>query len=155
MQLEDQFTVPAPIEEVWRVLADPIALAECFPGVEAVERLDETRTKAVLRVKISYVSAKFEIEGEITESVPPHALKSRVQGNDGRLGSTVIGETSLALSQVDSGETLVRYAGDLRVTGYVASFGRPFIERKAKKDMAEFARNVQKRFQAATVSTRI
>lgn len=154
MQIEDQFSVAAPIEEVWRVLSNPIELAECFPGVEDVTRLDEVRTRARLRVKISYVSATFDIEGEIFESNPPHALKSRVQGKDGRLGSTVIGETSLRLTPgANSGETQVHYAGDLTVTGTVASFGRPFIERKAKKDLRQFVENVQKRFAPADTAT--
>ena len=148
MQLEDKFSVAAPIAAVWRVLSDPIELAGFFPGVEEVVRLDELRTKARLKVKISYVSATFELEGEIVESTPPHSLKSKVQGKDGKLGSTVIGETSLRLAPgANSGETEVHYAGDLLITGYVASFGRIFIERKAKKDLQQFVQNVQKRFQ--------
>lgn len=147
MQLEDRFSVAAPIDEVWRVLSDPVQLAACFPGVEEVTRLDEVRTRARLKVKISYVSATFEVEGEIVEATPPHSLRSKVQGKDGKLGSTVIGETSLRLAPGAGGHTEVHYAGDLLVTGYVASFGRPFIERKAKKDLLQFVQNVQKRFQ--------
>lgn len=144
MRIEDSFIVAAPIEQVWAVLSDPIALAECFPGVEEVARLDELRTRARLRVKIGYISATFSLDGEIVEVQAPYLIRSRVQGRDKKLGSTVIGETSLRLARGGTG-TQVHYAGDLSITGHVASLGRSFIERKAKQDLARFVCNVQER----------
>lgn len=144
MLIEDSFTVAAPLEEVWAVLSDPIALAECFPGVEEVQRLDELRTTALLRVKIGYISAAFGVDGEIVEVQAPYLIRSRLQGRDKKLGSMVIGETCLRLTP-SVGGTVVHYAGDISITGHVASLGRSFIERKAKQDLAQFASKVQER----------
>ncbi len=146
MQLEDSFSVPSPIEKVWAIMSNPLILAELFPGVEFVERLDEARTRARLRVKIGYISATFEVEGEIVETDFPRLVRSRVSGKDKRLGSMVVGETSLSFATgAHEFETLVRYAGNVRVTGQIATFGRPFIESKAKKELQKFIDNVRTR----------
>lgn len=153
MRIEDTFSVLAPVETVWRVLSDPLELAGLFPGVEHVERLTPVRTRARLRVKIGYVSATFMLEGEITEMLSPRLVRSRVQGKDGKLGSTVIGETLLRLAEDGTG-TRVDYAGDLQVTGHIASFGRVFIDKRARQDLAQFVRNVQERFSENGVEAR-
>lgn len=153
MRIEDTFNVSAPIDQVWRVLSDPLELASLFPGVEHVEKLTPVRTRARLRVKIGYVSATFTLEGEITEILSPCLVRSRVQGKDGKLGSTVIGETFLRLAE-DGAGTRVDYAGDLQVTGHIASFGRVFIDKRARQDLGQFVRNVQQRFSESGIEAR-
>jgi carbon monoxide dehydrogenase subunit G len=32
MQLENKFTIAAPIEDAWKALNDPELIAPCFPG---------------------------------------------------------------------------------------------------------------------------
>ena len=37
MQLENKFTIEAPIEDAWKALNDPELIAPCFPGATLTE----------------------------------------------------------------------------------------------------------------------
>ena len=41
MKIEEQFTIDAPIDDVWTFVRDPATVAPCVPGCESVEPLSE------------------------------------------------------------------------------------------------------------------
>ncbi len=45
MKLENEFTVPAPVEQAWAVLLDVERVAPCLPGA-AIEGAEGTSTRA-------------------------------------------------------------------------------------------------------------
>jgi carbon monoxide dehydrogenase subunit G len=47
MIFEDSFTVKAPIDRVWAFLRDPQRVAQCIPGTEKIEIIDDTHYHVV------------------------------------------------------------------------------------------------------------
>jgi carbon monoxide dehydrogenase subunit G len=58
MQLENEFSVPAPVSEVWKTLLDVERIAPCMPGA-TVERVDGGEVAGRVRVKVGPVTASY------------------------------------------------------------------------------------------------
>ena len=56
MQLENEFSVPAPVSEVWKTLLDVERIAPCMPGA-TVERVDGDEVAGRVRVKVGPVTS--------------------------------------------------------------------------------------------------
>ena len=59
MQIENEFTVPAPIDEVWLHLLDVERVAPCMPGAELTESVDESTWKGKVNMRLGPVSLSF------------------------------------------------------------------------------------------------
>ena len=58
MELENEFSVPAPVSEVWKTLLDVERIAPCMPGA-TVERVDGDEVAGRVRVKVGPVTASY------------------------------------------------------------------------------------------------
>jgi carbon monoxide dehydrogenase subunit G len=58
MQLENEFSVPAPVSEVWKTLLDVERIAPRMPGA-TVERVDGDEVAGRVRVKVRPVTASY------------------------------------------------------------------------------------------------
>src|SRR5919206_4574468 len=56
MVIESSFPVKAPPQKVWDFLIDPTQMVGCVPGCSKVERLDDTTYRAMMSVKVAYIS---------------------------------------------------------------------------------------------------
>ena len=59
MEIENEFTVPAPIDHVWAYLLDVERVAPCMPGAELTEVVDDTTWKGKVNMKLGPVSLSF------------------------------------------------------------------------------------------------
>ena len=59
MQIENQFTVAAPAEELWSYLLDVERVAPCMPGAELTEVIDDRNWKGTVHAKFGPVSMSF------------------------------------------------------------------------------------------------
>ena len=59
MEIENEFTVPAPIDHVWAYLLDVERVAPCMPGAELTEVVDDTTWKGKVSMKLGPVSLSF------------------------------------------------------------------------------------------------
>ena len=85
MKIEESFQIESPLEKVWDFVVDPNKIGSCLPSVQSVEVIDENHYKAVVKQKVGFVSATFEIHTEVLEKDPPHRL---VLSNTGK---TILG----------------------------------------------------------------
>ena len=51
---EDRFTVQAPVEKVWAFLRDPQQVAQCIPGAERIEVIDDRHYHVVAGARVSF-----------------------------------------------------------------------------------------------------
>ena len=56
MEIENEFTVPAPIDHVWAYLLDVERVAPCMPGAELTEVVDDHTWKGKVNMKLGPVS---------------------------------------------------------------------------------------------------
>ena len=79
----------------------------------------------------------------ITDRQPP--ISTTVTGKGIGLASVVDMVTSFMLETSDSGETLVRWRGDVNVAGKLAAFGsQGLLDRMATKNIDTFIEGIKK-----------
>ena len=144
MYFEKEFVLKKPLEEVWNFIVNPETIAPCIPGVESVETIDATHYRAKVKVVVSFVSATFVLNVEITERRDPSLLKSRIKGKDSGIGSSISAETILEVSPISDRETKVKYGANFVFTGQVASLGRSIMQAKTEEQTALFVNNLRR-----------
>ena len=67
MRFENQFTVDAPIEQVWETVLDVERVAPTVPGAQVLEQVSDDACKVAIKVKVGPMSMTYRGEVEITE----------------------------------------------------------------------------------------
>lgn len=141
MRLSNEFTVAAPIDEVWRALLDPERVAPCMPGATLTGVDGDTFTATVV-VKLGPVSLKYQGSGEFLEKdADARRLVIKAAGKDVRGAGTASGTSTVTLSP-SSGGTHGDVTSELKVTGRPAQFGRNLIAEVGGRLLGQFAANL-------------
>lgn len=141
MDFEYGMDVAAPIDRVWELLLDPKVMAGCVPGTQDVEVISETEYLAVVKVKISFISAKFKIKTNIVETRPPTYLRCEGTGEDKLVSSAMKQVTELHLTDRGDGTTGILVQAKADVLGRLGSFGLSVMKTKADRMWEEFGDN--------------
>ena len=149
MIFEDRFTVKAPIDTVWAFLRDPHQVAQCIPGTEKIEVIDDTHYHVVAGARVSFLSMSFSMNVTVTEIDAPRRLVSVAEGSDARLKERVKLTSQLTLEALSATETTLGYRIDLNVFGKLASIGFSVIKGKAKQMADDFASGIRARLEAS------
>src|SRR4051795_12189637 len=85
MKLENEFTVPASIDEAWAVLLDVERVAPCLPGAAVEPGGDEGEYSGTMTVKIGPITARYKGTVRIQEAdVAARRAVMRAQAKDAR-----------------------------------------------------------------------
>jgi carbon monoxide dehydrogenase subunit G len=138
MKLENEFTVPAPVEQAWQVLLDVERVAPCLPGA-AIEGSDGDAHKGTMTIRIGPITARYAGTVKIEEAdEAAHRAVMRAQARDQRGQGTAAATITSTMDEVEGG-TRVRVETDMRVTGPAAQFGRGVMQDVSAKLMGRFA----------------
>jgi carbon monoxide dehydrogenase subunit G len=135
MQFSGRVPIKAPRDRVWAFLLDPLQVGPCGPGVESVEVVDDTHFKARAKVGIGFISARFVVNLEMAEQVPPTRAVIKAHGQ--APGSAVDATATMTLSDGDDGSTVMDWEADVAIAGTLASVGARLIEGTANKMIAQ------------------
>jgi uncharacterized protein len=137
MKLENEFTVPAPVERAWEVLLDVERVAPCLPGA-AIEGTEGEAHTGTMTVKIGPITSRYRgtVEIEEADEQARRAVMS-AKARDARGGTA--GATITSTMEAVEGGTRVRVETDMRVTGPAAQFGRGVMQDVSAKLMSRFA----------------
>lgn len=149
MELEKLITLPAPPDKVWALLLDPEVMGACVPGMQAIEVLGPTEYRAVMQVKMAFISAKFKIRTTVVEQRPPHYLKSEGVGDDASVASSFKQTSEIFLDDDGSGGTRLRLLLEAELIGRLGSFGLSAMKTKADRLWDEFGVNLSQRLAPA------
>lgn len=150
MRLENEFTVQASVEQVWRYLLDVEKVAPCMPGAELTEIVDDRTYKGKATVKVGPVSLAFAGTVMVEERDEENRrVVMKAQGMEQRGKGAATAVVVSRLEPVDGG-TRVVLETDLTITGAVAQYGRGMIQDISQRLTGEFARCLQANL-AATV----
>ncbi len=138
MKLENEFTVDAPMEQVWEVLMDLERVTPCLPGAALTEQAGD-EYKGTMSVKLGPITQEYEGTVKIDEA-DEEARRAviRAEGKDARGQGTVSASITSTLHEEDKG-TRVHIETDMQVTGRVAQFGRGVMQDVAGKLAGQFA----------------
>ena len=130
MVIEQTLKVKAPIKKVWETMLDVSFLISCIPGIENVEVIDENNYKAILKAKVSVMTAIFDTDITIIDKREPEYIKVTGEGK-GRMGvGRVTFGQEVNLKSLSDNETEVAYKLELNVIGRLASLGGKAIAKK-------------------------
>jgi uncharacterized protein len=146
MTMNGEVQLSASRETVWEKLNDPEVLKACIPGCEELESTEESGFRAVAKMKVGPVSARFKGRVTLSDLDPPKGYKITGEGEGGVAGFAKGGAT-VTLDDRDGG-TLLTYNVEAQIGGKLAQLGQRLILGSAKKLADEFFSNFAKQMQS-------
>jgi carbon monoxide dehydrogenase subunit G len=147
MELRNAFTVPAGIEDAWRLMLDVRELAPCMPGAT----VDDVRGDEVLgqvRVKLGPIALTYR--GTVTfldRDEEKHRVVLDAKAKEARGGGTAGARITASMEPAAAG-TEITVVTDLRVTGKPAQFGRGVMADVSERIIGQFADNLARQLAA-------
>ncbi|WP_329124717.1 SRPBCC family protein [Streptomyces sp. NBC_01353] len=141
MQLDHSFTVPADLDEAWKLFQDLDRVAPCMPGAVLDTHDDDSFTGRV-KVKVGAVQMSYRGEGTVTRDAGARSMLLDLSGSETR-GAGTASATVTATLTVDPAGTLVRVRTDLDITGRPAQFGRGIMTEVGDHIVQQFATRLE------------
>ena len=139
MTMTGEYQLGAPRSVVWAKLNDPDVLKSCIPGCEDLEKISDTEFRAIAKMKVGPVSARFKGKVNLSDLDPPNGYRISGEGEGGVAGFAKGGAT-VALADA-AGGTLLTYNVEAQIGGKLAQLGQRLINGSAKKLADEFFAN--------------
>jgi len=155
MEFDNQFDVPVPVDEAWKILMDIERIAPCVPGAELTEIVDDKTYKGKVSVKLGPVALTFNGRTSFKE-IDEEAKSARLtaQGNDmkGRGGANA--KVAFHMEDAEGGARVVINT-NLQLSGAVAQYGRGvgMVKDLAQQIIDQFAENLRNNVIAPAVET--
>lgn len=130
MKISGQYTIEAPREQVWEALNDLEVLARIVPGCQRLEQVGEHEFEGTLKIGIQAIKGTYHGRIRLEEIIPPvhYRLVASGKGTNG----VVDGVGSVDLEE-QGRQTLLRYGGEAKIGGTLASVGQRLIEGTARQ----------------------
>jgi carbon monoxide dehydrogenase subunit G len=139
MQLENKFTIDAPIDKAWEALNTPETVAPCFPGATLQEYEGDSFTGTV-KVKLGPISLTYKGKGTyVSRDDENHKVVIEASGRDSRGNGTASATVTGTMTSDGPDRTAVTMVTDMTITGRPAQFGRGVISDVADKIIGQFS----------------
>jgi carbon monoxide dehydrogenase subunit G len=138
MDIENSFTVDAPIENAWVLLTNLAEIAPCLPGAKLTDETDGVYSGGI-KIKVGPVTSEYKGSAEFVEK-DDEAYRAVISGK-GRDTRGAGNAQALITAQMTAvgDKTRVDILTDLKVSGKVAQFGRGVMQDVSTKLMGQFA----------------
>lgn len=139
MQLENHFTVQAPISEVWEVFEDIPRIATCMPGATLTSSTGDQH-EGTVTVRLGPMKVTYKGQATVTElDETAHRARLVGEGRDVRGGGKARADVQMVATESADGTTEVAITTDLDITGRVAQFGRGVLQDVSTAIVDDFA----------------
>ena len=147
MILNNEFTVAADLDTVWRHLLDIERVAGCLPGATVTSTGEQNTYDGTMRLKIGPMTVEYRGRAALTEvDEQAHTAVIELRAREAKGQRTAMARVFNRVERVDSG-TRVRAETDLNITGPQAQFGRGVIEDVGGRVMSEFSRRLEQQIE--------
>ena len=151
MNIEQEFTVARPLEQVWDFFQGVPEVVKCLPGAELTEELVDGQFKGKLDVKVGPMSVSFDGKATVTSDAAAKTGVIEGSGADRRGGSRGKVKVEYSLAEVDGG-TKVSMDADIAISGPAAQFGRVgLIKEMSSRLIVDFTVCLEGKLAAETV----
>jgi uncharacterized protein len=137
MELNNEFRVPVPVSETWKVLTDVERIAPMLPGAQ-LQEVEGDEYRGVVKVKVGPITAQYKGAAtfvDVDEAAGKVVLKATGRDTRGQGNASAI---ITATMSPDGDGTKVTVATDLTITGKVAQFGRGVLADVSGKLIGQF-----------------
>ena len=151
MILENQFTVGADMDSVWRALLDMEGVAGCLPGATITGTDKENVYDGSMRLKIGPMRVEYRGTATLSEvDEQSHTAVISLRAREAKGQGSAMATIRNRLEPVDGGTSVIAQT-DLHITGPQAQFGRGVIEDVGKRVLDEFSRRLEQRITGSDV----
>jgi carbon monoxide dehydrogenase subunit G len=145
VELQHQFTVPAPVGTTWDTFMDLAGVAACFPGAN-VTSVEGDRFEGTCKVKLGPIALLYAGSGQfVTRDDEAHRATIEATGKDKRGNGTAGAKVTIALDETADDSTAVEVTTDLNITGKPAQFGRGVMQDVSDKLLQQFVACLEQR----------
>ncbi|MGZ4832479.1 MAG: SRPBCC family protein [Terriglobales bacterium] len=152
MKLEGSYTIAAPLDAVWSKLMDPTVLQRAIHGCQSLEEKAPNQYRAVLKAGVGPVKGTFHGDITLTDIVPEKSYT--LTSNSKSTAGFVEGVGRVELEGNGDATTIVRFTGEAKVGGMLASVGGRLVEAAAQKNIRDTFDNLARELNSATPSAR-
>jgi carbon monoxide dehydrogenase subunit G len=149
MKFSQRAVIPAAREPLWNFLMDVPKVAQSLPGVESVNRVDDTTYQGTLKVRVGPIA--LNLQGKIfLEEQDKERWRAalRAEANDRMAAGAVKGKTTMELKELGPKETELVVETDVNILGKIGEFGQPIIRKKADQMLQQFVDNIKRQLTA-------
>jgi carbon monoxide dehydrogenase subunit G len=146
--IENEFSVGADIDAVWRQLLDMEGVASCLPGATIASTDRENVYDGSMRLKIGPMRVEYCGTATLSEvDEQNHTAVISLSAREAKGQGSAMATIRNRLEPADSG-TRVTAQTELQITGPQAQFGQGVIEDVGRRVLGEFARRLEQRIAA-------
>jgi hypothetical protein len=148
VEIENEFTVKAPVDQLWAYLLDVERIAPCMPGAELTETIDERSWKGKVNMKLGPISLSFAgtvVMEELDDVAHRVVLHAKGMEAKGKGAANAVVTSWLAPGTED---TVVKMRADILLTGSVAQMSRGLLPEVSKRLTQQFADCLQETIEA-------
>jgi len=143
MELSNEFTVAAPVDQAWAVLTDLERIAPCMPGAQLTE-VEGDEYRGNVKVKVGPITAQYKGTARLeSKDDANHVAVLKAEGRDTR-GQGNASATITATLVPEGAGTKVTINTDLTITGKVAQMGRGVMADVSTKLLGQFAESLER-----------
>src|ERR1700722_18460084 len=148
IKIEKTFQVQEPIESVWKFISDPRKVANCLPGAQITETVDDRTFKGVIKVQVgpSVTDYKGQVHIERLDD-EKREIELVGKGQDVRGKGSASMKMTGKVQSLPDGSTEVSSVAELNVVGLLAQMGGRMIQEGSNKMFEKFTRNFTARLQ--------
>jgi uncharacterized protein len=137
--IEESFTVPRSIDDVWTFLLDVERVAPCLPGAELTETVDDSHWKGLVNVRFGPIAMTFRGSVAMDErDDDAHRVRLTATGMEQR-GKGAANASVTASLHPQEGGTEVSMQADITLSGAAAQLSRGLLPEVSKQLTARFA----------------
>ncbi len=142
MLLAGNQILPSTPSRLWQLLLDPDVLAKLVPGVSKLEKISDNSFKSILSIKIGPISGSFTGNMQLEDIVQEKSFTLKAQQNS-KIGNANAA-VKISLTPIDEKQTEVRFDGDAKLSGMLATMGQRVISGVANTLTKQFFSNLVK-----------
>ena len=152
MRLENEFTVPAPVDQVWPALLDIARVARCLPGATIEPGPEDGVFRGQMKIKLGPMTTVYEGTARLQDvDEDTHTASIAVSAKEAKGQGTAAALITNRLEAVN-GNTRVVADTDVAITGRQAQFGRGIMQDVASRMMGQFAQRFEQQLREGGAS---
>ncbi len=145
MIVENEFTVEADLEPVWRELLDMEGVASCLPGATITATEQKNVYDGSMRLRIGPMRVEYRGTAKLSEiDEGSHTAVISLSAREAKGQGSAMATIRNRLESTGTG-TCVIARTELHLTGPQAQFGRGVIEDVGRRVLEDFARRLEQR----------
>ena len=150
VELAKTFPLPAPPDVAWKLLQDVEAVATCMPGAKITQRIDDTRYKGTVTVRVGPATLSFRGDIEVKEiDGATRTLRLVGSGSDTTGSSAGSMDLTARIDAAEDGRSTLNGQSVVSLSGKAAAFGGRMVNSVADQILGQFAGNFAARLPAA------